>query len=130
MQLLRTPGPTTMPIHQMALRMFRILLGVVLIAALLHLARLATRDCTVGLYVFDNCLWVWIYEQLGLPANKFLRAGALEIVGLALAAGIYAALRFLVIPPLRSARPPDSAGNPMDHGLGDTEKTKSSPRRR
>jgi len=93
-----------MAIRHMALRAFRVLLGVVIIGYLLHLARLATRDCTAGLYIFDNCLWVRIHEELGLPANKLLRAVALEVVGLALAGGIYAGLR-LMIPALRRATP-------------------------
>lgn len=73
----------------------RIVAGVLVIALLLHLASRLTRDCTVGLYLFDLCSWVWVREQLGLPANKFLRAGFLEISGITLAAGIYLTLRWV-----------------------------------
>jgi hypothetical protein len=97
------------------LKAFRIVAGVFLVVLFLYAAKLASRDCTVGLYVFDNCLWVWLYEHLGLPANKFLRAVALELAGLLLLAGIYLTIRF-VFPPWKPAstvpadRPPDQPG--------------------
>jgi hypothetical protein len=83
------------------LKALRIVAGVFLVGLLLHAATLATRDCTVGLYLFDNCLWVWLYEHLGWPANKFLRACALELVGLSLVAGIYLTIRY-VFPPWKA----------------------------
>jgi len=73
----------------------RIVAGVFIIALLLSAASRTTRDCTVGLYVFDICSWVWLREQLGLPANKFLRAVFLELVGLTLTAGIFLTIRFV-----------------------------------
>ena len=73
----------------------RIVAGALLIALLLHAASRTTRDCTVGLYVFDICSWVWLREQLGLPASKFLRAVFLELVGLTLTGGIYLTIRFV-----------------------------------
>ena len=73
----------------------RIVAGIVIIGLLLHAATWTTRDCTVGLYVFDICSWVWLREQLGLPASKFLRAAFLELVGLTLTAGIYLTIRFV-----------------------------------
>ena len=82
------------------LKALRIIFGTTLAASILHAATLATRDCTVGLYSYDNCLWVWAREQLGLPSSKFLRAGFLELIGLALAAGLYLTIRF-VFPPWR-----------------------------
>ncbi len=91
-------GPENMAIRHPALRVVSIAAGVVVIGYLLHLATLSTRDCTVGLYIFDNCLWVSISQYMGLPQTKFLRAAALEVVGLALAGGIYAAIRFLILP--------------------------------
>ena len=66
----------------------RVIAGLFIIGLLLQAASRTTRDCTVGLYVFDICSWVWLREQLGLPASKFLRAGFLELVGLALTTGI------------------------------------------
>ena len=73
----------------------RIVAGIFIIALLLHAASQTTRDCTVGLYVFDLCSWVWLREQLGLPASKFLRAVFLELVGLTLTAGIFLTIRFV-----------------------------------
>ena len=73
----------------------RIVAGIFIIALLLYAASRTTRDCTVGLYVFDLCSWVWLREQLGLPASKFLRAVFLELVGLTLTAGIFLTIRFV-----------------------------------
>ena len=73
----------------------RIVAGILLIALFLEAASRATRDCTVGLYLFDICSWVWVREQLGLPASKFLRALFLELVGLTLTAGIFLTIRFV-----------------------------------
>jgi hypothetical protein len=73
----------------------RIVAGILLIALFLDAASRTTRDCTVGLYLFDICSWVWVREQLGLPASKFLRAAFLELLGLTLTAGIYLTLRFV-----------------------------------
>jgi hypothetical protein len=73
----------------------RIAAGLLIIGLLLHAAGRTTRDCTVGLYVYDICSWVWLRELLGLPASKFLRAAFLEIVGLTLLAGIGLTLRFV-----------------------------------
>ena len=87
----RPPIPTTL----------RVIGGVICISAILYAASAATRNCTVGLYVYDNCLWTSFREFLGLPASKFLRAGFLEVIGLALAAGLYATFRY-VFPPWRS----------------------------
>ena len=86
--------------HRPMVKMLRIVTGVFLTGLIFYAATLATRDCTIGLYVFDDCLWVWIREHLGLPASKFLRAGVLEMVGLALLAGLYLTIRF-VFPPCR-----------------------------
>jgi hypothetical protein len=102
------------------LNALRIVAGVFLVALFLHAATLATRDCTVGLYVFDNCLWVWLYEHLGLPANRFLRACALELVGLSLLAGIYLTIRY-VFPPWKAVsstpaeEPPSPSKNSSSH---------------
>lgn len=91
------------------LKALRIIAGTVLAASILHAATLATRDCTVGLYSYDDCLWVWTREQLGLPSGKLLRAGFLELVGLALAAGLFLTIRFVFPPWRRRAQTPDGA---------------------
>lgn len=94
----------------------RIIAGFILVGLLFTAAWLATRDCTVGLYVYDSCWWVWTREQLGLPANKFLRAGFLELVGLALLAGLYLTVRYLIRGRGRPASP--SAQTPAEDHAG------------
>ena len=74
----------------------RIVAGVFIIGLLLTAASRATRDCTVGLYAFDICSWVWVREQLGLPASKLLRAVFLELVGLILTVGIFLTIRYVL----------------------------------
>ena len=74
----------------------RVAVGVFIIWLILRAAAWTTRDCTVGLYVFDICSWVWVREHLGLPANKLLRAVFLELVGLVLLAGIGVTVRFVM----------------------------------
>jgi len=73
----------------------RITAGFVLITLFFLAATRTTRDCTVGLYVYDICAWVWVREQLGLPASKFLRAAFLELIGITLALGIFLTIRFV-----------------------------------
>jgi len=74
----------------------RIVAGILLIALFLVAAGRTTRDCTVGVYVYDICAWVWVREQLGLPASKFLRAAFLELIGVTLTLGIFLAIRFVL----------------------------------
>ena len=78
------------------LYVLRMVVGLFIIALLLYAASRTTRDCTVGLYVYDICSWVWVREHLGLPASKLLRAVFLEIVGLTLIAGIFWAIRYVL----------------------------------
>jgi hypothetical protein len=77
------------------LRWLRIVAGLVLSAVLLYLADLAVRDCTSGLYTYDNCFWLWAREQTGLPNSKIWRAAALEVVGIGLLAGLYVTVRHI-----------------------------------
>jgi hypothetical protein len=87
----------------------RIIIGVVLVGLVLHAADLATRDCRVAPYVFDDCMWMALRARLGLPANRFLRMAALEFVGIVLALVLYLTFRY-VFPFRRAARStPDSA---------------------
>jgi hypothetical protein len=74
----------------------RVVAGASIIALFLFAASRTTRDCTVGLYVYDICAWVWVREQLGLPASKLLRAVFLELIGLTLTLGIFLAIRFVL----------------------------------
>ena len=78
------------------LYVLRIVVGTFIVAMLLLAASRTTRDCTVGLYVYDICAWVWLREQLGLPASKFLRALFLELIGLTLTLGIFLTIRFVL----------------------------------
>ena len=87
--------PPKLPYVQILINALRIVAGIFIIALLLHAASRTTRDCTVGLYVFDLCSWVWLREQLGLPASKLLRAVFLELAGLTLTAGIFLTIRFV-----------------------------------
>ena len=84
-----------LPYVRTLLYALRIVAGIFIIALLLYAASRTTRDCTVGLYVFDICSWVWLREQLGLPTSKLLRAVFLELIGLTLTAGIYLTIRFV-----------------------------------
>ena len=98
--------PEKLPYVRTLLYALRIVAGIFIIALLLFAASRTTRDCTVGLYVFDICSWVWLREQLGLPASKLLRAVFLELIGLTLAAGIFLTIRF-VFPFWRSRANPN-----------------------
>ena len=92
-------------------KLFRIIAGLLLVGFLLYAATLATRDCTVDVYAYDICLWIWLREHLGLPASKFLRAGALELVGLAIVAGLYLTLRYVFPPWSKPSASPNEPGN-------------------
>lgn len=73
----------------------RIVAGCLLIALILYAAQLAVRDCPNGLFVYDNCLWLWLREQTGLPESRMLHALALFTVGLALLGGLYLTIRYV-----------------------------------
>ena len=74
---------------------FRIILGIVVVGLVLHAADLATRDCRVAPYVYDDCMWMALRARLGLPANRFLRMAVLECVGIALALVLYFTFRYV-----------------------------------
>jgi len=74
---------------------FRIILGIVVVGLVLHAADLATRDCRVAPYVYDDCMWMALRARLGLPANRFLRMAALECVGIVLALVLYFTFRYV-----------------------------------
>ena len=73
----------------------RIILVIVVVGLVLRAADLATRDCRIAPYVYDDCMWVWLRARLGLPASRFLRMAVLECVGLALALVLYFTLRWV-----------------------------------
>lgn len=73
----------------------RAILGCLLLAAILYAAQLAVRDCPNGLFVYDNCLWLWVREQAGLPNSRLLHWLTLFAVGLVLLGGIYLTIRYV-----------------------------------
>jgi hypothetical protein len=87
-------------------KVLRVIVALALAGLILHVASLATRDCTVGLFAYENCWWLWVREQCGLPASKFLRAGFLELVGLALLAALILTFRYVFPPWRKSAASP------------------------
>ena len=79
------------------LRTLKIMISVIVIGLLLAGAQFATRDCTAGIFRYDNCLWMAASEYLGLPQqSKAVRAVFLEGVGLVLLAGLYLTYRYLL----------------------------------
>jgi len=94
------------------LKVFRILMGAGLVSLILYAASRAVRDCPAGPYVYENCLWLWLRDALGLPQSKLLRAAALEFVGLGLLAGLYVAARFVF--PIGRAKPAPEGDSPRD----------------
>lgn len=79
----------------MLIKLGRSILGCVSIAIILYVAELAVRDCPSGLFVSDNCLWLWVREQTDLPDDRLLHWLVLFIVGLILLAGIYLTIRYI-----------------------------------
>ena len=78
------------------MKIFRYISGVLLIILLFYAATQAVQDCPTGLFVYENCLWLWVRDLLGLPQSKLLRAVTLELVGLALLVGFYATFRYVL----------------------------------
>jgi|ERR1035441_9769885 hypothetical protein len=81
----------------------RIVSGLVIVGLVLYAAGLATRDCTIAPYVYDNCMWLRVRAHLGLPASRLLRMVTMECVGIVLASALY--LTFKHIFPSRNAVP-------------------------
>ena len=77
-------------------RALRIMLGAAVVALVLHAADLATRDCRLAPYLYDDCMWVGIRMHLGLPAGRFLRVGVLEAVGIVLALILYFTFQYIL----------------------------------
>lgn len=91
------------------LKPFRIFAGLLLTGLLLYAASQAAGDCKTGLHLHDNCMWLWLREQLPLPASKLLRAAVLELVGLVLLAGLYLTGRYVFPPWTREESSPHNA---------------------
>lgn len=100
-------------------KVLRIILGVVVVGLVLHAADLATRDCRVAPYVYDDCMWMGLRARLGLPASRFLRMSVMECVGIALAAVLYLTFRYVfphrkVAPAAPDSSPPLMSEPPRD----------------
>ncbi len=80
-----------------ARRLLRFVAGLLAASALFGLAQKAARDCPQGPAVYDNCLWIWVRDHLGLPNHPFLRAGTEELAGVAIFAGLYLSARYLLL---------------------------------
>jgi hypothetical protein len=93
-------------------KVLRVIVGIGLASLILYMASLATQDCTVGLLAYDNCWWIWVREQCGLPASRFLRAGFLELVGLALLAALLLTFRYVFPSWSKPSAPPDAPESP------------------
>ena len=78
-----------------AMKLFRVLVGLVIVATLLVVASWAVRDCQVALYVYENCTWLSVRDALGLPQSKLLRALLLLAMGLSLLGGMYLSWRYV-----------------------------------
>jgi hypothetical protein len=97
---------TGAPAYQTMLKALRILAGALAIALILAAASHAVRDCTVAPFIYENCIWLQVRDQLHLPQSKFLRGLTLELVGLALLVGVFLTIRYVF--PTRRAHRVDS----------------------
>ena len=91
-------------------KVLRIVCGFVIVGLVLRAADLATRDCRIASYLYDDCMWVKLRTHLGLPASRFLRIGVLECVGIFLALVLYLTFRYVF--PFRQAPSPASDSAP------------------
>lgn len=76
-------------------KILRYVLGFAIVGLVLHTADLATRDCRVAPYVYEDCLWLKLRTHLGLPASRLLRMSILEGVGISLALILYLTFRYV-----------------------------------
>ena len=53
----------------------RITLGLAIVGLVLCAASLATRDCRIALYVYDDCMWMGLRGHLACPPSRFFRMG-------------------------------------------------------
>ena len=73
----------------------RFILGCLLVGIILDAAQAVARDCPNGLFVYDNCLWLWVREQAGLPNSRLLHWFILFVVGVVLLCGLYFTIRYV-----------------------------------
>lgn len=73
----------------------RYVLGFAIVGMVLHAADLATRDCRVAPYVYEDCMWLKLRTHLGLPASRLLRMSVMEGVGISLVLILYFTFRYV-----------------------------------
>jgi len=98
-------------------RTLRIILGVFIVAMVLLAAALATADCRVIWYVYDNCMWMKLQDYLNLPESRFLRMTVMELTGIILVFILYLTVRY-VFPARRASQPqsdPAPAASELPH---------------
>ena len=94
-------------------KVVRIILGAALVGLVLYAADLATRDCRLAPYVYDDCMWVWLRTHLGLPSSRLLRMVVLESVGIFLIVVLYLTFRY-IFPFWRMTRAAPDPSVPVD----------------
>lgn len=90
------------------LKILRILAGVFALAIILGVAARAVRDCPIGPFTYENCIWLQVRGELNLPQSKILRGVTLEAVGLCLLAGVLLTIRYVF--PARRKQASDAQG--------------------
>ena len=71
------------------------LAGLILFAAVAYGIDHAVRDCRVDLGLYENCAWVYVREEFGLPHSKILRWLTLQGMGVGLLGGVWVGVRLL-----------------------------------
>ena len=92
-------------------RALRYILGFTIVGVVLRAADLATRDCRIAPYVYEDCLWMKLRTHLGMPASRLLRMSVLEAVGIGLALILYFTFRY-VFPSRRAASSASEPSSP------------------
>jgi hypothetical protein len=77
------------------LKTLRILAGALALALILAAGSYAVRDCPVGPFTYENCIWLQVRGFLHLEQSKFLRGLTLEVIGLCLLAGVFLTIRYI-----------------------------------
>jgi hypothetical protein len=102
------------------LKALRILAGVLALAFILAVASRVVRDCPVGPFTYENCIWLQVRDALRLPQSKVLRGLTLELIGFCLLAGVLLTIRYVF--PSRRTQASDAGG-----GLPDKAEVTSNP---
>ena len=92
-------------------KILRIGAGIGVVSLVMAAAYLATMDCRIVLYVWDNCMWMRLQSYLALPDSRFLRMIVMECVGISLALILWLTYRYVF--PHRKASPNASSPAPV-----------------